>query len=263
MDLREALGRRAEVRHPWETSRGTLLLRALDKLSRQLPPGPRVLDFGSGDCYVASRLATQLPGCALVCFDAAYTSVEISALGETLPANVTLTASQPREAYDIVLLLDVLEHVQDDDALLREVAGSNLVPGGCLFLTVPTIPLLFSGHDRRLGHYRRYGRPELLWLLTRAGFQVEVEGGIFASLVLPRAAQVLAERTLRALGMFLATDALYRRFGASVAAWSYPKFFADFFAWVFDCELRVETWLASRGLGVVGLSHLVIARKGR
>jgi SAM-dependent methyltransferase len=61
---------------------------------------------------------------------------------------------------DLALLMDVLEHVPDDRAVLRE-AARHVAPGGHVFLTVPAGEWLFSAHDRFLGHYRRYSLASL------------------------------------------------------------------------------------------------------
>ena len=73
---------------------------------------------------------------------------------------------------DVVLLLDVLEHLDDDIAALGT-AGRALVPGGRLVVTVPAYAWLWSGHDVMLGHRRRYTAGGLARLIAAAGFRVE------------------------------------------------------------------------------------------
>ena len=68
-----------------------------------------------------------------------------------------------RNAYDLIALLDVLEHVPDDLASLRAI-HRRLKPGGALLLTVPANPWMWSAHDAAHHHFRRYtksaaGRP--------------------------------------------------------------------------------------------------------
>jgi len=93
--------------------------------------------------------------------------------------------SLPLEDASIALVtaLDVLEHLEDDEGGLCEVARC-LVPGGQFVLSVPAHPRLFGAHDRALGHHRRYRRPELRALLERCGFEVQ-EARAFNSLLLP------------------------------------------------------------------------------
>src|SRR5262249_6693728 len=63
-------------------------------------------------------------------------------------------------AFDCVLALDVLEHVEDDRAALGEIARI-LRPGGLFFFTVPAFMLLWRHHDEAYGHFRRYRRGDL------------------------------------------------------------------------------------------------------
>jgi len=74
--------------------------------------------------------------------------------------------------FDSVILINVLEHVEDDDGALREICGRLLRPGGRVVLWVPAFSLLYSDFDRRIGHYRRYRRPGLRTQLSDAGYEV-------------------------------------------------------------------------------------------
>jgi len=72
------------------------------------------------------------------------------------------------QLYHWVLLMDVLEHVEDDVGLLVE-ARDHCRTGGCLFVTVPAFQWMFAEHDRCLGHKRRYTLGSLRMLAARAG----------------------------------------------------------------------------------------------
>jgi SAM-dependent methyltransferase len=74
--------------------------------------------------------------------------------------------------FDVLVSMDVLEHLPDDCKALSEFYRV-LKPGGRLFATVPAYPHLWSEHDVALMHHRRYQRRELLDRVTAAGFQVE------------------------------------------------------------------------------------------
>jgi len=73
--------------------------------------------------------------------------------------------------FDTVVCLNVLEHVRDHEAALRNMRDM-LAPGGKLVLLVPAGQELYSDLDRNLGHHRRYGRDALVKLLGAAGFRV-------------------------------------------------------------------------------------------
>jgi hypothetical protein len=70
-------------------------------------------------------------------------------------------------------MLDVLEHIEDDIAAAAAVR-SYLEPGGLLIVTVPALPLLWSGHDVIFHHLRRYRRRELHDKLVAAGYEVRL-----------------------------------------------------------------------------------------
>lgn len=84
--------------------------------------------------------------------------------GGYLPGGVDL----PDATYDVVLLLDVLEHVEDDLGALQ-LLRRKMAPGGRLILTVPAAPWMWSGHDVAHHHHRRYTRATLEAVVRRAG----------------------------------------------------------------------------------------------
>lgn len=74
--------------------------------------------------------------------------------------------------YDGIICSEVLEHVQEDEALLRQL-HALLSPQGRLIVSVPADPFLWSDDDVFSGHARRYTREEVVAKLTRAGFTIE------------------------------------------------------------------------------------------
>lgn len=71
-----------------------------------------------------------------------------------------------------IFTLDVLEHLPDDVAVLRQF-HSALPPGGKLYIKVPAMPWLYGPVDEASGHYRRYTRSSLMAAVQAAGFHVE------------------------------------------------------------------------------------------
>ena len=89
------------------------------------------------------------------------------------------------EIYDIVVMLDVLEHIEDDRSALAKVA-SCISRDGLLILTVPAYGWLWSSHDVTNAHFRRYSAKQLRARLESSGFRVEQIGYMFAGLVPPK-----------------------------------------------------------------------------
>lgn len=89
---------------------------------------------------------------------------------------------------DVVLLLDVLEHL-DDEAATLETARALLRPGGVLLVTVPAYQWLWTFHDVTLGHRRRYTARRLRRVVDAAGFHVD-RVSYFSTLLFPAIAAV-------------------------------------------------------------------------
>ena len=72
---------------------------------------------------------------------------------------------------DTVVCMNVLEHLQNDEAAVRSFSR-RLKPGGVLVLLIPAMPWAFGEIDRRLGHYRRYAKAGARALLEKAGLAI-------------------------------------------------------------------------------------------
>ncbi len=158
-----------EDRHWWFAARRAILAAVLDALP--LPAGADVMEVGCGTggnlALLAryGRLVACEPDEAAVALAAArgVAPVERGALPDRLPF--------ADRRFDLMALLDVLEHVEADReslAVLRE----RLKPGGFLLLTVPAYMWLWSGHDEVNHHVRRYTRRELVAKVRAAGLAV-------------------------------------------------------------------------------------------
>jgi len=74
-------------------------------------------------------------------------------------------------AADSVVLVNVLEHVADDEAFLKAI-HRILVPEGTLLIFVPALPCLFGTLDAHFGHHRRYTKPSLRQRVLKAGLRL-------------------------------------------------------------------------------------------
>jgi SAM-dependent methyltransferase len=192
MDLRERSAATG-TRHPWEVSRARFFR---DRLVAQglLRPGTCVLDLGAGDGYLASVLLPAIrPGGTVVCYDSHYEPNLLEKLRAEVTPELTFTSQRPDRAFDLVLLLDVLEHLADDRAVLADLVRDLLRSGGALAASVPAWPGLFSRHDQILCHHRRYRPERLQQLLRECDLTVIDRGGLFHSLLAVRTMQKLFE----------------------------------------------------------------------
>jgi SAM-dependent methyltransferase len=92
----------------------------------------------------------------------------------------------PDGTYDMVAILDVLEHVEADREALASIAR-KLKPGGRILITVPAHPWMWSAHDEVNHHKRRYTRKTLRRVVSEAGLKLELMTW-FNSLLFPLAA---------------------------------------------------------------------------
>jgi hypothetical protein len=192
MDLVER-GSADAARHPWEVARVELFLRLL-RQHGLLATGRDWIDVGSGDAWFAAQLRRHVPAeSTITCFDVNYTADDVTAA----PGGVELVAERPERRGDRVLMLDVAEHVEDDAGFVGGIVADLLAEDGYLLFSVPAYQSLFSSHDRALLHFRRYSPAAARSLLGRSGLEVVAEGGLFASLLPARAAQVGVERLRR------------------------------------------------------------------
>jgi len=155
--------------HWWFRGRLAILLAAL---RRALPRRRvRLLELGCGSGNVLGALGEFGEAVGMEVHPelaAAARAAGLDVRAGALPDDLVV----PPGWADVVLLLDVIEHLEDDAAALA-VARRALGPGGLLVVLVPAYPWLWSAHDVALGHRRRYTAHGLRGLAERAGFVVE------------------------------------------------------------------------------------------
>jgi len=117
---------------------------------------PRVADFGCGHGLM-QVLCAEKWGWEVDGFDLDETALKRSIAAGQKKFLYNAMEQNPRflGQYDLVILFDVLEHIEDERAFLSAILG-HLKVGGVLALNVPARPWLFSAYDRAAGHHRRY-----------------------------------------------------------------------------------------------------------
>lgn len=177
MDLREAGA--VDPRSHWYYQ---AKLRPLLDFLRRGPRPPELVDVGAGSGFFGRKAAAACPSAPrLILVDSGYPA------DEDLPSGDRRLRALPREVPQdsVVLLMDVLEHVDDDAGLLRD-AVARCRPPCRFFITVPAFAALWSAHDDFLGHKRRYTLTQLESAVRAAGLRVE-SGYYYFGLLLPAA----------------------------------------------------------------------------
>ena len=182
MDLKEA-DQANPQRHPWETARLEAVRRIITSSCFE---GMKVLDIGCGDAFAVRGLFADIPGRNITAVDTNLTDAWIERLSRSTDG-ITFRRTIPESSrFELILLLDVMEHVEDDRRFLADIVERHLGAKGRVMITVPAFQSLFSTHDRALGHYRRYRLPELVQTASACGLEVRRSGYLFSSLLLPK-----------------------------------------------------------------------------
>jgi SAM-dependent methyltransferase len=173
--------------HWWFTARRRILDGVIERVVRP-PSGARILELGAGTGHNLAMLSRfgRVEASEL---DPIARELASERLGRQVVAAALPDLSMfPAASYDLIALLDVLEHVTDDKESLESVFD-RLKPGGALLLTVPINPWMWSAHDVAHHHHRRYRKGEIRKLALDAGYQIELLSP-FNSLLFPPIAAV-------------------------------------------------------------------------
>jgi hypothetical protein len=165
-------------RHPWELSRTQCISNVVRK-----HPICTIVDIGAGDCFFMSKLADSVSG-HLYAIDTGYTEKTKMLMGGSM-IHCFNSISELPELADTAVLMDVLEHVSNDNVFLKQIT-ERLSADALVVITVPAFQLLFSNHDVFLKHYRRYNRKQLLTLLHSNNLIVEKSHYFYISLFFAR-----------------------------------------------------------------------------
>jgi SAM-dependent methyltransferase len=116
-----------------------------------------------------------------------------------------ITATPAAPAFDTILYIDVLEHIEDDGGELAR-AAERLAPGGHLVILAPAFQFLFSAFDRAIGHHRRYTKRTLARAAPRGVVPVMVRYVDSAGMLLSLANRMLLRQSLPKLRQILFWD---------------------------------------------------------
>ena len=174
-----------DERHWWYRARRDVL-RELIRRRIELPAQARILEVGCGTGHNFQMLR-DFGRLDAIEVDGEAREIASRRLGHAvMDAPLPGLAGVPARSYDLIAMLDVLEHVDDDRAALKALA-ERLRPGGRLLITVPAHPWMWSAHDEVNHHRRRYTRRSLKAAVRDAGLKLEMLAW-FNSLLFPLAA---------------------------------------------------------------------------
>lgn len=190
MDLKEqeAIGDQIDS-HWYYTSKAQMMADHIRRLTGGVSV-KRVMDVGAGAGWFSRWMLREGLAESAVCVDPGYDRD-----WQELEAGRPLIFQRMPDGQgaDLVLMMDVLEHVPDDAALLSSYLDV-VAPGTPIFITVPAFQFLWSGHDVYLEHYRRYTLSRLKQTIGNAGAQADVMHYYFGAIFPAAAAVRLARR---------------------------------------------------------------------
>jgi len=244
MDLLELKSVKTEsfVRHPWEVARARIVLNFINRRKKK----PKaIVDMGSGDAFIAGSVAKEYPQTTVTAIDINYKEEDLKVLKINKSGNLAYFSdigSIEKNPYpiDILLLMDVLEHIEHPGSFINTVKNLSPVLNTTQFIiTVPAFQQLFSNHDKELGHYKRYSRKELVCLLISNGFSIKESGYFFNNLLLIRAFQKLFNSNPK-------SHSLYN--------WKAGKLFTSLIVTLFWIEFKISWYLSQIRIYLPGLT---------
>lgn len=172
---------KVETYYWWHVGRKRILETFLGRIS--LPKDSKILDVGCGTGETTKFLANFGKVWGVDISRKALDFCREQGL-ERLEKSSATDLSFGDQSFDLVAMLDIVEHVEGDDRALRE-AHRVLDTGGQLLVTVPALKYLWSDHDEALDHKRRYSKKELKERIQDAGFRIERLSYAISFLALP------------------------------------------------------------------------------
>jgi SAM-dependent methyltransferase len=157
--------------HWWYRARRDVLAAYLSRIAR-LPKDARILEIGCGTGHNLPMLA-RFGRVEAIEIDHAAREIATERLGKPVgDSPLPHLPGVERGAYDLIAVLDVVEHIKDDVTALETMADC-LKPGGSILLTVPAHQWMWSAHDTVNHHHRRYSKATLGAAIAQAGLKHE------------------------------------------------------------------------------------------
>jgi ubiquinone/menaquinone biosynthesis C-methylase UbiE len=259
MDLTEIIHFDNNQRHPWELARYQVVKEHVRNILIPFnAESATVLDIGCGDAFLVHQLALDFPKVAFIGVDINFSDDLIEQLKHKIKVpNLSIYKNLdeldlPGNSVNAILLLDVIEHIEDEISFLKSLPEYRFIHKETVFLiTVPAFQTLFAGHDVVLGHFRRYSNKTLRNRLKQAGYTTNYERYFFVTLIPPRIFQVIKET-------FFSSDT---QRPSDLASWKGGYIITSLIRKILILDYRIGSLLKYMGIKLPGLSNLVICRR--
>jgi 2-polyprenyl-3-methyl-5-hydroxy-6-metoxy-1,4-benzoquinol methylase len=261
MDLRELELSITGNKHPWELARKYIIRKLIASQNRKFLKikglSNTILDIGCGDAYLVADLSTHHPNDLFLGYDINLTQSQLALLNKNYCHLSNLKIGNNLDSFQDslqkishVLLLDVIEHIENDKSFLMEI--KNELPGNALFLiTVPAFQSLFTSHDTFLGHYRRYTKNQIESLLKESGYEVLKCHYFFSTLVIPRFIKKTLEKKKKNVDNLMSEG---------ISNWERGKFITLLIKIILIIDFLVTELLNKLGIKLPGLSIYCICQ---
>ena len=159
-----------EQNHWWYRVRRNLIHRLMRKQQAKQKSSLQILDIGCGTGQLMKELQAYGTVTGIDISERAVSYCKERGLSPDVGSADKLP--YPDNFFDTVVIMDVLEHLEDDSLGAQELLRV-LKPGGTAIITVPAFMFLWSVTDELSNHYRRYTKQQLIKLLTTGGFSIQ------------------------------------------------------------------------------------------
>jgi len=171
--------------HPWRLSREECVFGFLKGKKLQ-----NLADIGVNDMYYTKRLKSFSETGNVYAVDVFFPEEGTVKHGIKCINDIS---KLPENEIDCAIMMDVLEHIEDDSSFFKTIVA-KLKPGATILITVPAFQFLFSAHDKKHLHFRRYNRKQLLKVLKQDFVEIERCHYFYTSLFLIRLLMCLKKK---------------------------------------------------------------------
>jgi hypothetical protein len=256
LDIKELNAAHSIDHHPWEYVRFDVIYSLFKKYRNKKIS--HIFDIGCGDTFFMERFYDRfsVPN---------YHGIDTAFNDEFIHNHKIKLAKKKIELYknlgdsklaktkaDVVFLLDVIEHIEDDRKFLRDLHANPCITYDTqIYISVPAFKSLYVSRDKWLGHYRRYTLNQLGITLNECGYNVLIQQYFFTSLLFPRMLSVLKEKIIKP------------DYDKIIGIGGYKKkpIFEFIFVSVLKIDFLCSNFLNILGIKIPGLSCFVLCKK--